>query len=896
MVQTKARHKLRRFASELSLSGGHKLRSRIWTKLVGWRDTIRKMAGDPIKSTESYMDLHFQSLAAKELNNKQMELDSATAKLDQLKRELETRRESGQPRKAENLEIPQNPNPTISPSLTRRSVPPQPPPTFGPAPTLLTHRPRPQESMGPIVAPLSVSSKHSVPSPPITRRSLASETFDSYVPPTTLGSSSSLISHRPRPLESSLSAPMLPPLSISSSHPVPSPPLIRRSATSDNFDSYHTSSSSSSRGSRGLPLSPRLPYYERGPRSLSSSTFDYARTGTPSLDGSSAGMYTDRVPSQRPPLSFEGPQGFAPVRFSDDVTSLRRRPAQRSWNESDLDMSYDKKAPPERVERAPISAVPLVKAWRESSLDQAPAKGKGDVSATLPRGYKFSAGAERGPQLPDSGWRSASGSLPRPLPPQQPISRIPVPPPVGKVQPHRPLPLSMIFHLQNAFWEHQAPPPAQTMPYFYATPAMTTNLPPAVPVVQDMPIPSTNAVAPPSTEEVPRPLSPTRLQPNLPPSLADVQRVLEDIPRPLRRRGSQEHTAQASSFPSHRRQYQQIMSRLFGRATPKTSTVSEQLKMEEKLQGSSSKQGPAPAEQTSEESHPSLVFQINPIPEDVKAEEKLEEITNKPASTPEDPVCVIMEVESRVGATVPVPTDYEFRIPLVISESPTTGLRSALKGRGSPLKSRPRRARLDPLILLLDAALTGEQDVVTQALKEVSDPSQPNEEGITALHNAICGANYNIVSLLISSGANVNAADSHGWTPLHCAASCNDQKICNILVRHGAAIFATTHSDGSLPVDKCDPYREGYKECLTYLTEVEHCMGETQSGVVYAVWDYTAEFADELSLKEGDSVTVLRKDGENGTWWWASLCGREGYVPRNYFGMYPRVQPQRSSP
>ena len=55
-------------------------------------------------------------------------------------------------------------------------------------------------------------------------------------------------------------------------------------------------------------------------------------------------------------------------------------------------------------------------------------------------------------------------------------------------------------------------------------------------------------------------------------------------------------------------------------------------------------------------------------------------------------------------------------------------------------------------------------------------------------------------------------------TPLHCAASCSDTGVCVALVRHGAAIFATTTSDGSLAVEKCDPYREGYADCYNYLT------------------------------------------------------------------------------
>lgn len=54
-------------------------------------------------------------------------------------------------------------------------------------------------------------------------------------------------------------------------------------------------------------------------------------------------------------------------------------------------------------------------------------------------------------------------------------------------------------------------------------------------------------------------------------------------------------------------------------------------------------------------------------------------------------------------------------------------------------------------------------------------------------------------------------------TPLHCAASCNDTAICTALVQHGAAIFATTLSDGATAIEKCDPYREGYGDCATYL-------------------------------------------------------------------------------
>lgn len=50
-----------------------------------------------------------------------------------------------------------------------------------------------------------------------------------------------------------------------------------------------------------------------------------------------------------------------------------------------------------------------------------------------------------------------------------------------------------------------------------------------------------------------------------------------------------------------------------------------------------------------------------------------------------------------------------------------------LRKAGSPRKAR--RARLNPLVLLLDAALTGELDVVQQAVKEVSAAGEQGWRG-----------------------------------------------------------------------------------------------------------------------------------------------------------------------
>lgn len=46
---------------------------------------------------------------------------------------------------------------------------------------------------------------------------------------------------------------------------------------------------------------------------------------------------------------------------------------------------------------------------------------------------------------------------------------------------------------------------------------------------------------------------------------------------------------------------------------------------------------------------------------------------------------------------------------------------------------------------------------------QVDDPSMPNDEGITALHNAVCAGHTEIVKFLVQFGVNANAADSDGW-------------------------------------------------------------------------------------------------------------------------------------
>ncbi|XP_063047157.1 apoptosis-stimulating of p53 protein 2a isoform X2 [Engraulis encrasicolus] len=224
------------------------------------------------------------------------------------------------------------------------------------------------------------------------------------------------------------------------------------------------------------------------------------------------------------------------------------------------------------------------------------------------------------------------------------------------------------------------------------------------------------------------------------------------------------------------------------------------------------------------------------------------------------------------------------------------GKRTNLRKAGSERIDHNMRVKFNPLALLLDSSLEGEFDLVQRIIYEVEDPSQPNDEGITALHNAVCAGHTEIVKFLVQFGVNVNAADSDGWTPLHCAASCNNVQVCKFLVESGAAVFAMTYSDMQTAADKCEEMEEGYTQCSQFLYGVQEKMGIMNRGVVYGLWDYDQESSDELHFLEGDCMTVVRREDEDEVeWWWARIGNTEGYVPRNLLGLYPRIKPRQRS-
>ncbi|XP_058240317.1 apoptosis-stimulating of p53 protein 2a isoform X5 [Hemibagrus wyckioides] len=429
------------------------------------------------------------------------------------------------------------------------------------------------------------------------------------------------------------------------------------------------------------------------------------------------------------------------------------------------------------------------------------------------------------------------------------------------------------------------------------------------------------------TERIPRPLSPTKLLPFISNpyrnqsdmDLEALRKKLCNAPRPLKKRSSITEP-EGPAGPNIQKLLYQKTTLAAMETTVNPPRPAEEEKPAAEPVSPEEAESEAPEQPLADPLPPIDVLKIDgedfipPPPPSHPAPRPDDALLNPPPPPPplEDEEPLPLPAESYVEEFPPYPPPpypsgaeqealgddtLNMKPPEVMGQVPQPpGKRTNLRKVGSERIDHSMRVKFNPLALLLDSSLEGEFDLVQRIIYEVEDPSQPNDEGITALHNAVCAGHTEIVKFLVQFGVNANAADSDGWTPLHCAASCNNVQVCKFLVESGAAVFAATYSDMQTAADKCEEMEEGYTQCSQFLYGVQEKMGIMNRGVVYALWDYTSEEDDELQFREGDCMTVVRREDEDEIeWWWARMGDKEGYIPRNLLGLYPRIKPRQRS-
>ena len=100
---------------------------------------------------------------------------------------------------------------------------------------------------------------------------------------------------------------------------------------------------------------------------------------------------------------------------------------------------------------------------------------------------------------------------------------------------------------------------------------------------------------------------------------------------------------------------------------------------------------------------------------------------------------------------------------------------------------------------LIEAAANGDLDEVMELVEKGADVNARDKDGWTPLHHAAANGHLDIVKFLVENGADVDAEANDGSTPLHVAAFFGHLDVVKFLVKNGAYVNAMDN-DGQTPL------------------------------------------------------------------------------------------------
>lgn len=191
------------------------------------------------------------------------------------------------------------------------------------------------------------------------------------------------------------------------------------------------------------------------------------------------------------------------------------------------------------------------------------------------------------------------------------------------------------------------------------------------------------------------------------------------------------------------------------------------------------------------------------------------------------------------------------------------------KGAGLDGEEDPgARVHFVPSIMLLEAAARNDIEEVRRLLSLNVSADSTNEDGLTALHQCCIDDSEEMMKVLVEFGANVNAADSEQWTPLHAAATCGHLHLVKFLIEKDASLLAV-NGDGNMPYDICEDEttlsfieNEMAKRGVTQ-DLIDETRGRTENKMLADLMQLAAQHGD-LEFRDKHKATPLHIAGANG--------------------------------
>ena len=159
-----------------------------------------------------------------------------------------------------------------------------------------------------------------------------------------------------------------------------------------------------------------------------------------------------------------------------------------------------------------------------------------------------------------------------------------------------------------------------------------------------------------------------------------------------------------------------------------------------------------------------------------------------------------------------------------------------------------------PSVSINKDARDGNIEAVKQHLAAGADVNAKDEDGETPLHYTVYKGHKEIAELLIEKGADVDAGNSFGSTPLHNAAIDGHTEIVELLIAKGADVNAKADT-GWTPLDWSDLLPPNSNK--TEIIDLLHKHGGKRSNVINQSLKQL-----EMKYNNGKTSEELRAEGK----------------------------------